>query len=230
MLPPLKNNLIAALLGGAMFSTAGLAGAATANSLLADSVAEFSGVQGQDNWFYGYESGSTYSQGAFLLLANNVNSTVWNNANVWTNGTTYPNFANWTALAAFGGHPNGLNTGNVEQIAVRRWVSEVTGPIALSGVLQNIDSGSVVGSIYVNGTNIWSAISNGTSDSKSYSLLANVATGTTVDFVISSNGVDFNDSTRFTTQITAAVPEPESYAFLLAGLGVIGAMVRRRRS
>jgi len=30
--------------------------------------------------------------------------------------------------------------------------------------------------------------------------------------------------------LTAPVPEPETYAMLLAGLGLVGAMVRRRRA
>jgi hypothetical protein len=30
--------------------------------------------------------------------------------------------------------------------------------------------------------------------------------------------------------LAAAVPEPETYAMLLAGFGLIGTMVRRRRS
>jgi len=32
------------------------------------------------------------------------------------------------------------------------------------------------------------------------------------------------------TLIAGAVPEPEAYAMLLAGLGLIGAIVRRRRA
>jgi len=34
----------------------------------------------------------------------------------------------------------------------------------------------------------------------------------------------------FNVGMTAAVPEPETYALLLAGLGVIGALSRRRRA
>ena len=34
----------------------------------------------------------------------------------------------------------------------------------------------------------------------------------------------------YTLQMVASVPEPESYAMLLAGLGLVGAMVRRRKS
>jgi len=32
------------------------------------------------------------------------------------------------------------------------------------------------------------------------------------------------------TNVTAAVPEPETYAMLLAGLGLLGGMARRRKS
>jgi hypothetical protein len=44
---------------------------------------------------------------------------------------------------------------------------------------------------------------------------------------INSSASISHDATYFTVQVSA-VPEPDSYAMLLAGLGVIGALVRRR--
>jgi hypothetical protein len=223
----MKKNVFAALLGGALFAAMG---SASADVLVADSVAEFSGVQGRDSWQYGYEIGNSYTEGGFLQLANYVSTTVWGGTNVWSYPTAFPDSSSsWTALAAFGGHPNGTNTGVGEQLAVRRWVSEVSGPVTLSGVLQNIANGSVLGSIYVDGSKVWSASSDGVADVKSYSVLANVLVGSNVDLVISSNGLDYNDSTKFTAQITA-VPEPESYALFLAGLGLMGMVARRKRA
>jgi hypothetical protein len=40
---------------------------------------------------------------------------------------------------------------------------------------------------------------------------------------------NFNDLSSSFSNTIAAIPEPENYALLLAGLGVIGAIVRRRR-
>ena len=47
-----------------------------------------------------------------------------------------------------------------------------------------------------------------------------LASGYTASFVFGANGVDLN---------VAAVPEPETYAMLLAGLGAIGWAARRRK-
>jgi len=47
--------------------------------------------------------------------------------------------------------------------------------------------------------------------------------------VLDAKGTAGTDSSRFSATITAAVPEPETYAMLMAGLGVLGTVVRRRR-
>jgi len=38
------------------------------------------------------------------------------------------------------------------------------------------------------------------------------------------------DNVTYSTSITSAVPEPETYAMMLAGLGLIGAIARRRKA
>jgi hypothetical protein len=43
-------------------------------------------------------------------------------------------------------------------------------------------------------------------------------------------GVNVSGNTNVVTLAVAAVPEPETYAMFLAGLGIVGAMVRRRQS
>jgi hypothetical protein len=106
--------------------------------------------------------------------------------------------------------------------------------VALNGILADWHPSSydgVGGAIYVNGQRVWDGkIGDGGSTSFNVSTL--VHQGSTVDFVLGANGNDYTDSTRFTATIasvTAPVPEPETYAMMLAGLGLLGVAARRRK-
>jgi hypothetical protein len=199
-------------------------GTASADTIVADSIADFSGTQGQNSWRYGYQAGSLsdYSAASFLEFE-------------YFSGTSWKlnkdsNSAPWTQLWADGGHPDGTNS-ETARIAVRRWVSEIDGKVSITGVFADAGGGywdGVRGAIFVDGTQAWStSIAEG--GSTNFSFGASVARGSRVDFVLDPNGTDYADSTRFSARITSAVPEPETYAMLLAGLGLMGGIARRRK-
>lgn len=49
------------------------------------------------------------------------------------------------------------------------------------------------------------------------------------DLPFSQSDLDFNDGNFVITNVVASIPEPETYAMLLVGLGLIALSVRRRR-
>jgi hypothetical protein len=51
-----------------------------------------------------------------------------------------------------------------------------------------------------------------------------------VSHTITVKGKQLNSTGSFTGTVTATVPEPETYAMMLAGLGVLGFLARRRKS
>ena len=111
-----------------------------------DSVAEFSGTQGQDNWYYGYYDGdnaSPFTSSDFEEMPQFINDNQW----IIHRGdpTGY-----WTTLSASGGHPNGP-VGNyyqdTEHWAVRRWVSDVAGTLQIEG---NLSKSSTFGDGTIN--------------------------------------------------------------------------------
>lgn len=196
-------------------------GTAHADTLVADSVADFSGTQGNNSWFYGYESGSlaSYSPGSFTQFG-------FFDGTAWHATSTYN--PPWTQLWATGGHPNTWY--GLRQVAVRRWVSETSGSVTIAGTLADTHPGGdgVAGAIYVDGNLVWKG-DIGSSGSTNFSFSTLVSQNAKVDFVLDAKDTDATDSSRFSATITAAVPEPETYAMLMAGLGLLGAAARRRK-
>ncbi len=170
--------------------------------ILADSVAEFSGTQGKDNWYYGYIEPATSPD--FIEM------THWQDdwgveVGIWmADRQLY-----WTSLYAAGGHGNGLDTlgdrTQVEHWAVRRWISEVEGAITITGTIGKtlVGGNGVLGRILVDDTPIWSKYIEGTDRvGVDYNVAAKVHKGSTVDFVIDPFESDaVSDDTQFTATI-----------------------------
>jgi hypothetical protein len=191
-------------------------------AILADSVAEFSGVQGQDNWQYGYYAGP-------FTPAEFVQMTVFSGSE-WhvDNETVIDPDIYWTSLSDTRAHGNGTTTFGgrtpVEQWAVRRWIAEVDGPILISGTLAKAPNGvsgnGVVGRIFVNGVESFTQTISGTDTTGvNYSFIANVLAGHAVDFALDPLlANDGSDTSIFTGQISA-VPEPATA--LLVGMAIV---------
>lgn len=100
---------------------------------IADSVADFSGVQGQGSWSYGYWSRIADDDG-FYQAANFIPFA----ANLWTGSRwRWPTAEAESELNALGGVPTGVNVtfGRPEHWVIRRYVSEFDGPLKISGSL-----------------------------------------------------------------------------------------------
>ncbi len=136
--------------------------------LVADSVADFSGVQGQGGWEYGYrnltQSGisASYNPVADFIpfaggsgvgdsWAGGAASTQHWRGDRWDLQDNAP----WTELTATGSHPNGVNNG-AEHWTVRRWKAvELTAPTPVTVywlVRKSAAAGDgVTGAIFLNG-------------------------------------------------------------------------------
>jgi hypothetical protein len=172
---------------------------------LADSVAEFSSVQGRDSWWYGYfqpDSDADFHQ-----------------AGTYIEGGADPGWyagaggQTWTFLDAETMHPNGETTTEgrepVEQWAVRRWVSEVDGDIEITGHLAKywVDgtSSGIAGYIYVDGAMVWAWYLEGWDNAGiDFDKVVAVHAGSTVDFALDPwESDDRSDRSVFTATIYA---------------------------
>ena len=146
---------------------------ASAQSILADSAAEFSGIQGQEDWYYGYRNltldggGNDYDPEADFI-AFPVDGTVFgSDTNAW-NGNIFDFFdaggnttnPPWTTLGAETSHPNGTNQSETHW-TVRRWTAsenDLTDPSFLqvewfiSKSAGNPNGEGVTAQVHLNGT------------------------------------------------------------------------------
>lgn len=175
-------------------------GSAQAGVLLADSVADFSGAQGANSWYYGVLVGDDFRQ------FDQFDSESWSDS-----AASYPSTL-WA--------DHGIS-------ATRRWVSESTGSVTISGVLATYSHASnpdgISGAVFVNGRNVWEYEQPAVFE-MDFSFDTVLNEGDKVDFFLSYLSGD----AKFNATITA-VPEPETYAMFLAGLGILGAVARRKR-
>ncbi|HEY0457310.1 MAG TPA: lamin tail domain-containing protein, partial [Verrucomicrobiae bacterium] len=107
---------------------------------IANSVLDFSGTQGQDNWYYGYwnkknDADGKYSDSEFVAFpnlgggfgANNFwNGSIWD----WFNGDPP-----YIQLGSQGGRPSGDNGNGALPVhwAIRRYICETNGPVTITG-------------------------------------------------------------------------------------------------
>ncbi|HHT9123297.1 MAG TPA: hypothetical protein ACFYEF_10560 [Candidatus Wunengus sp. YC63] len=177
------------------YEVAQISGADTsADTVIADSQNDFSGVQGQDNWFYGYYTNCGNSS-SFTQMTYDTSG--W-----WEEAETQPP---WTLLRYNGGNPSS------NHCAVRRWVSEVSGDIVITGRVNKNDTSvggdGITASILVDGVNVWSQdIAYNDSTGVTYEINATVNVDSIVDFVISpgENGNEAYDTSDFTATISGS--------------------------
>ena len=161
----------------------------------ADSYADFSGTQGQRNWFYGYWNKTADPDGSFQTwdftpFPREAGNNTPGPDNFW-DGTKwmFQPFPPWTQIWADGGHPNGAaTTAGVTHYVIRRWLSSQAGPVYLVGTLTHTDTSptgcgdGVDLHIYVDGAEVYSAAVY--SNTVSFAVNASVQTGSVVDFAI----------------------------------------------
>lgn len=142
------------------------------------------------------------------------------------NSPTTPDNVIRSVLTNVVGFASSVNTliGSADNLTVNNgsaaWAGKVTFHDNPGDILGFSNAGTLASDSYANGVNFMriDALASGTNSSN----YVPYADGSPVHV-----WVDTSDSTL---HIAAAVPEPESYAMLLAGLGMIGVIARRRRA
>jgi hypothetical protein len=193
-------------------------------------------------WSYGWTS---TLGGAFAAFGDNPNfyGVNWwagggSGALVFHNPTSYALELSGTVYAEPGvlvAHP-----GSQGELAVVRWTAQSSGSYTVNagfyGISKSGETTTTDVHVLKNGVSSFDGLVEG------HWAIENVRVGPTVlnfslnagdhvDFVVGygSNATYYYDSTRLDATITA-VPEPETYALLLAGLGLVGAIARRRKA
>lgn len=235
---------------GAIVALATVCGSVFANPVvIADSVADFNGVQGENGWRYGYynledintNDGVSAAISEFRQLSSYDSNTGWWAVNAEAasgNPANGSSPGSYTVITRSRMHPNAAwpsaNVVAEEQWASRRWVSTVSGAVTLTGLIAhheyfglNMIGNGTEAHVLVDGEAVFS-YDVGLMDFQgvSYSLDLNVSQGSVIELLLGSKGDPICDATTFTMRVSQ-VPAPGAMALL--GLGGIVVGGRRRR-
>jgi hypothetical protein len=160
-------------------------------TIIASSAADFSGVQGSNNWFYGYFPGP-FTPTNFLEF-DHFDGSTWKPANLNV----------WTEVRQTDQHPNGVSTSfgklSVEHWAVRRWRSPMTQKINISLFIRDRNEGignGIVARIFLDGVEQSNYLL-GDGGQRWESLTLDVQAGSLLDFVVDPREAnDWRDSTE----------------------------------
>jgi len=199
--------------------------------VLADSVDDYAGDQGENGWFYGYYDGDagadSFQPGDFELMnIYDEGAERW-----WADGTDEGPI---TLIDAEFMHPNAYLSDlrdPSEQWAVRRWISgmdasEVNISVDLSRANPEFAGDGVVLRVFIDGLETLAVELFANNDAGlSFDLTTAVSEGTVIDFAIDPIGDALFDAVRIGAEITTVVPTPG----VLAGFGLAGLLAGRRR-
>jgi hypothetical protein len=167
-----------------------------AGGRLADSRSEFGGIQGVNNWFYGYHNASVdvsangrYDAEDFLAFPNDGGP--WSPANYYS-GTLwdwYNTNPPWTSIGASTWHPNGTNNGHAHW-AIRRWVAESSGTLHAYVFHAKAAAGNgTTARFFHNGREIWTSTVNSQPGNQAFLALPDVVAGDFLDLALDPLGL-----------------------------------------
>lgn len=186
---------------------------------LADSTADWSaaGVQGANNWFYGYynrtaDADATYDPNVDF---NNSDPNWTFLGGTWQLGVDGNPGANapWDTIGQSDWHPNGDNQAQGNHWVIRRWVSEAAGAMYAQVKFAKVNANGNGTTLHVlqNGVEVYAVTLNNTAGVDTSVAFPSVAVGDRIDFALDPKGVDGlfgdgSDSSTFRASIFSGTP------------------------
>ena len=219
--------------------------ATTAHAASYDAAADFTFTQTSNPngvWSYGWDvadAAGTYAFTALDVFSGNSGAFGWNSSThnalgtpgIWKNDLGYTYYGIASGQIAM--HPAEDQYGFAnDNAAILRFTAGAAGTYNVNAAFFTGDSGDTVAWVVKN--NDFSAALGSlgsTGNSPTYLASLSLQAGDTLDFVVGhSSDSYFSDNTQINVSINAPVPEPETYALMLSGLGLVGLQLRRRNN